>query len=58
MQAIKMRKLSVIYVPFPSALKDVPLLWRNVEGTGLVLLGEEKASGRPHCGLPIFEGRV
>ena len=31
------------------------LLWRMVERTGLVWLGEEKPLGRPHCGLPIFE---
>ena len=25
---------------------------------GLDDLGEEKAPGRPHCGLPIFEGSI
>jgi len=30
----------------------------KVEGTGLVWLGEEKAPGRPHSGLPVLEGSV
>ena len=33
-----------------------PLLWRKFGGSGLVLLGEEKAPRRPHCGLPVLEG--
>ena len=35
-----------------------PFLRGQVEGTGLVLLGEKKASGRPHCGLVVFEGSI
>ena len=31
---------------------------KKVEGTGLVQLGEEKAPGRPHCGLSILEGSI
>lgn len=33
-----------------------PLLWRKDQGTGLGLLGEEKAPGRPHCSFPVVKG--
>ena len=36
----------------------VPLLWRKVEGVGIVQLGEEKALGKPHWGFPVFEGSL
>ena len=32
-----------------------PLLTRKVEAAGLIQLEEEKAPGRPHCGLPVFK---
>jgi len=32
------------------------LLQRQVEGVGLVQLGEEKTMGRPHCSLPVLKG--
>lgn len=32
-----------------------PLLWRTVEGARLVQLGEGKAPGRPHWGLPVLK---
>jgi len=32
-----------------------PLLWRQAEGAEPVELGQEKAPGRPHCGLPVLE---
>lgn len=35
-----------------------PFPWRKVEGTGLVKFEEIKASGRPHCGLPVLEGNL
>lgn len=33
-----------------------PLLWGQAEGAGVAQLGEEKALGRPHCGLPVPKG--
>ena len=35
-----------------------PLLWGKVEGVGFVQSGEQKAPGRPHCGLPILKGTL
>ena len=35
-----------------------PTCMEKVEGTGLVQLREEKAAGRPHCGLPVLEGSI
>lgn len=32
------------------------LVQRNIEGTGLRKLGEEKALGRTHYGFPILKG--
>lgn len=37
---------------------EASLLWRKTEGSGLVYPGEEKASGRPHCSLPVLRGNV
>jgi len=34
---------------------EAPLLQRWAEGTGLLQQGEEKALGRPHCGLPVLK---
>jgi len=33
-----------------------PFLWGKAEGVGAVQPGEEKALGRPYCGLPVPEG--
>ena len=33
----------------------VPLLYIKAEGAGLVQAGEEKATGRPHCSIPVLE---
>lgn len=30
----------------------------RLRGLGLIQLGEEKALGRPHCGLPLLEGSL
>jgi len=37
---------------------SLSLLWGKVGETGLVCLGEEKAPGTPHGGLPVLEGSV
>lgn len=34
------------------------LPWRKVEGVVFVQLGEEKAMGKPHWGLPVLEMRL
>lgn len=35
-----------------------PLLWRQVEGSGLVQPGEKRALGTPHCSLLECEGSL
>jgi len=35
-----------------------PLLWRKKEAVGSVQLGEERASGKPHCDLPVLKGNL
>lgn len=37
-------------------MKMLELVQRNIEGTGLHKLGEEKALGRTHYGFPILKG--
>jgi len=36
----------------------VPLLWRKADGIKIVQPGEEKAPGRPHCGLLVLAGSL
>ena len=35
-----------------------PLLWGQAERAGAVQPGEEKAPGRPDCGLPVLKGSL
>ena len=37
---------------------EAPLPRRQVEGAGGAQCGEDEALGRPHCGLPVPEGRL
>ena len=41
---------------FSLRICEWPLLWRKTEGAGVTQFGEEKALGRPHCGLSVHKG--